>query len=152
MVSKVERFWILFILRFAIGSLLLIASLSQWFHAGGPGAGGGPAKFAADLSNGFKTTWLADVGALGVTGLDVTTAFLHATPYVLGACAVLVLTGLLLRTGLRVAALMFVCLGLGKYIQGDVTTMANDFLLAAFACLALFVLAFGKRPPAAQPA
>jgi len=147
MVSKFERFWILFILRFAIGFLFLFAALQQFDH--------GPAKFAEDLSKGFSGTWMAnvEVGPIGgvgpYTGMDFIQGFLRCLPYVFAALAVLILTGLLLKTALRVSALLMISLGLGKYLQSqDIATLVNDFFIAFIICVALFFLAL-QRPPVA---
>ena len=64
---------------------------------------------------------------------------------------VLVLTGILLRPALRSAAVMFVALGLGKYLQGEIATTANDFFFAFLICVGLFFLGLEPRSAAAQP-
>ncbi|HVR76031.1 MAG TPA: hypothetical protein VMT52_16995 [Planctomycetota bacterium] len=137
MVSKVERFWIAFILRFAIGFLFLFASIEQFNH--------GPEKFATDLSGGFKSTWIADVRVGDFTGLDLVYQFLRAMPYVLGGLSVLILTGIALRPALRLGALLLVALGLGKYLQKDIPTTANDFLFALIICIGLYFLSLDRR-------
>lgn len=142
MVSRLERFWITFVLRFAIGFLCLIACMNQFSY--------GPAKFATDLSKPFSSTWLGELNTL--VGIDLPYYFLYATPYILAGITVLVLTGVLLRPALRLAALMFVCLGLGKYLQGDIATTANDFFFAFLVCVGLFFLSLEKKSGAEAPA
>jgi hypothetical protein len=128
MVSKVERFWIAFILRFAIGFLFLFAALNIFNY--------GPDKFSADLSKGFQNTWLANLELGPKTGLDIVTYFLHGMPYVLA--------GLFLRPALRLGALLLVMLGLGKYLQNDVMTTAADFLFALIICIGLYFLSLDR--------
>ena len=137
MVSKVERFWIVFILRFAIGFLFLFASIEQFNF--------GPEKFADELSKGFQSTWLADVHVGTFTGLDLVRNFLFAMPYILGGLSVLILTGIALRPALRLGALVLVALGLGKYLQKDIPTTANDFLFALIICIGLYFLSLERR-------
>jgi hypothetical protein len=137
MVSKVERFWIVFILRFAIGFLFLFASLNIFFH--------GPDKFAAELSRGFERTWIANIELGSNTGLDFITFFLKGMPYVLGGLSVPILTGIFLRPALRLGALLLVMLGLGKYLQNDVMTTAADFLFALIICIGLYFLSLERR-------
>jgi len=138
MVSKVERFWIAFILRFAIGFLFLFAALNIFNY--------GPEKFAADLSKGFQNTWLAnlDTGSGSYTGLDLVTYFLMGMPYVLGGLSIPILTGIFLRPALRLGALLLVMLGLGKYLQNDVMTTAADFLFALIICIGLYFLSLDR--------
>jgi hypothetical protein len=142
MVSTVERFWIAFILRFAIGFLFLFASLNIFSV--------GPEKFADDLSKGFANTWMADIEMGGYTGLDATKKFLYAMPFILGGLSVPILTGIFLRPALRASALLLVMLGLGKYLQNDVATAANDFLFALIICIGLYFLSLEKRPAAGR--
>jgi hypothetical protein len=136
MVSKVERFWIAFILRFAIGFLFLFAALNIFNY--------GPDKFSADLSKGFQNTWLANLELGPKTGLDIVTYFLHGMPYVLAGLSVPILTGIFLRPALRLGALLLVMLGLGKYLQNDVMTTAADFLFALIICIGLYFLSLDR--------
>jgi hypothetical protein len=138
MVSKVERFWIAFILRFAIGFLFLFAALNIFNY--------GPEKFAADLSKGFQNTWLAtlEIQQGGYTGLDLVSYFLQGMPYVLAGLSVPILTGIFLRPALRLGALLLVMLGLGKYLQNDVMTTAADFLFALIICIGLYFLSLDR--------
>src|SRR5678815_84078 len=79
-VSKFERFWIKFILRFAIGFLFLFAAIGQ-FNAGGEPGVESARTFAKNLSGGFKSTWIADVQLGQYTGLDVVQGFLFGLPF-----------------------------------------------------------------------
>lgn len=184
MISKLESFWIKFILRFAIGFLFLFAALGQFSvpgmipeetarkfedksHVlGGDGILGRCAraavalhynvkKFAEQLSGGFKSTWIADIRIGEVTGLDMVAWFLYALPYVFTLLAAMILTGLGTRIALRAGALLLVCLGLGKYLQGPegIATTANDFLFALIICIGLFFYGLERRHahPAPQP-
>ena len=147
MVSALERFWIKFILRFAIGFLFLLAAIGQ-FMAGGQDIKEGPKKFADGLSGGFKSTWLADIQVGAYSGLDFAWWFLYCLPFAFAGLSVLILTGILVRPALRAGALLLVCLGLGKYMQGPegITTTANDFLFALIICIGLFFYALERKP------
>ena len=129
MVSAAERFWISFILRFAFGFLFLFAALNIFSY--------GPDKFATDLYQPFANTWVG-----GIEGADkFFQTFLYGMPYVMAALSVPILTGIFARPALRLGALLLVCLGLGKYIQNDITTTAADFLFALMILLGLFITA-----------
>ena len=128
MLSKVERFWITFILRFAFGFLFLFASLNIFSY--------GAESFATDLAKPFANTWLAKIPDSDV----FLKYFLLGVPYVLGALSVPILTGIFVKPALRLGALVLVCLGLGKYIQNDIATTASDFIFAFIICLGLYVL------------
>ena len=128
MLSRVERFWIAFILRFGFGFLFLFAAVGIFNY--------GPNLFAEDLAKPFAATWVG-----GIQGSDqFIQKFLLGVPYVMGVLSVPILTGIFLKPALRLAALMLVCLGLGKYIQNDIATTASDFTLAFIICLGLFAL------------
>lgn len=137
MVSKLERFWIVFILRFAIGFLFLFASLNIFNY--------GAEKFAKDLAGPFEKTWMADIEVGQWKAMDGVKGFLSGMPYILGGLAVPILTGIFLRPALRLGALLLVLLGLGKYLQNDVSTTAADFLFALIICIGLFFLSLEKR-------
>jgi hypothetical protein len=137
MVSKVERFWIVFVLRFAIGFLFLFASLNIFSY--------GPQKFAEDLSRPFERTWIADIQLGSWKTMDGVKGFLSAMPYILGGLSVPILTGIFLRPALRLGALLMVFLGLGKYLQNDVSTTAADFLFALIICIGLYFLSLEHR-------
>ena len=159
MISRLERFWIVFILRFAFGFLFLFAALNIFHH--------GVEQFAAGLSGPIANTWIGDVEASAVslyTGLlwgdqavpfeqasrdAFIKGFLTAMPYVMCGLSVCILTGILLKTALRIGALLLVMLGLGKYLQNDVATTANDFLFALMICIGLYFLARERHAEAA---
>lgn len=184
MISKLESFWIKFILRFAIGFLFLFAALGQFNVSGtipeetarkfedkeqllgregivGKAARAGVAlhynvkKFADGLAGGFKSTWVADIEVAGFTGAQFTGWFLYGLPYAFTLLAAMILSGIGTRIALRAGALLLVCLGLGKYLQGPdgIATTANDFLFALIICIGLFFYGLEKRPaqPATQP-
>jgi hypothetical protein len=148
MISTVERFWIAFILRFAIGFLFLFAGLKIFSE--------GPQKFSEQLSGGFASTWIADIEIEAgsdeagqprvITGVDMAKYFLLGLPYVLTALSVPILTGIFLRPSLRLGAVLLVILGLGKYLQNDVATTAADFLFALIICIGLYFLSLDRRP------
>ncbi len=150
MVSTIERFWIKFILRFAIGMLFAFAAIGQ-FNVGTDVAAS-PAKFADQLSGGFKSTWIADVQIGSFSGLTFSWWFLYCLPYVLAGLSALILTGIFVRPALRLGAIVLVCLGLGKYMQGpeNLTATASDFLFALIICIGLFFYGLEKKP-ATQP-
>ncbi len=129
MLSKVERFWIAFILRFAFGFFFLFAALNIFDH--------GPEAFSQALAKPFESTWLWKVG--GDAFID---KFLYGMPFVFAALSVPILTGIFLKPALRLGALLFVCLGLGKYIQNanELATTASDFSFALMICLGLYAL------------
>lgn len=149
MVSTLERFWILFILRFAIGFLFLFAALAQFGH--GSWQDFGPEKFAEDLSKGFSGTWLAALEFRGYSGTDFVYYFLYGLPFAFAALGVLILTGLLLKTALRLSAILMVALGLGKYLQNDVTATVNDFFIAFLICVALYFISLQRPAPQSVP-
>ena len=118
MLSKAERFWISFILRFAFGFLFLLAALNIFSY--------GPSEFAEQLSKPMLATWIGSI-----EGADLFVYYLLLSmPFVMPV--------------LRLGALLLVCFGLGKYIQNDIPTTAADFLFALIICLGLYVL--GKEP------
>jgi len=138
MISTVERFWIAFILRFAIGFLFLFAALNIFNE--------GPESFSKKLSGGFANTWIADIDVGGVTGLQVTEKFLYAVPFILAGLSVPILTGIFLRPALRLGAILLVILGLGNYLKLDIATTAADFLFALIICIGLYFLSLERRP------
>src|SRR5262245_46119909 len=93
MISKVERFWITFILRFAFGFLFLLAAINQFRL--------GPEAFSTQLSTPFQTTWLGDIDIAGHTGMEFVKGFLYAVPFILAGLSVPILTGIWLRPALR---------------------------------------------------
>jgi len=133
MSSKCERLWINLILRFGIGFLFLFAAINIFTY--------GVAKFAEDLAKGFEPTWLAKITLANYTGLQFIKLFLQGAPFVMGALAIPILTGILARPALRIGALVFLFFGLGKYIQNDIPTSAADFLFAFITCAGLYVTA-----------
>ena len=136
MLSKVERFWLAFILRFAFGFFFLFAALNIFDY--------GVDAFATNLSKPFASTWIWKI-----QGADnFITKFLGFVPYTFAVLCVPILTGIFAKPALRFGALMLVCLGLGKYIQNDIATTASDFLLAFIICLGLYVLGREKPEPA----
>lgn len=149
MVSKLERFWITFILRFAIGFFFLFASLPQFQY--------GPENFATDLSRSFSSSWVADIQVWeyedsgGVVrkldGLFFVKWFLYSLPFLFCGLSVFILTGLFLRPALRLGALLFVCLGLGKYLQSpdNLAGTAYDFLFALIICIGLYFLSLDTK-------
>ena len=154
MISRVESFWIAFVLRFAFGFLFLFAALNIFTH--------GVEPFANGLSAPLADTWVGDVEASVVslsTGLFSSQAvpfedasrsaflkgFLTALPYVMCGLSVCILTGLILRPALRIGALLLVMLGLGKYLQNDVAATANDFFFAFMICVGLYFLSRQHR-------
>ncbi len=142
MVSKVERFWIAFNLRFAFGFLFLFASLNMFSY--------GPENFATDLSKPFESTWLWSIQGEKKWVGDFIWGFLFATPYVMGALSVPILTGIFAKPALRLGALVLICLGLGKYIQNDIATTAADFTLALIIWLGLYLLGTEKSEDAGE--
>ena len=153
MVSPKERFWITFMLRMSFGFLFLFVALGQ-FDAGGP-SDSGPEWFANTLSNSYSGTWLASAfKTIGfkdgiIPGSDPEElyfwpirVFLGCIPYIFAALSVPILTGLFLRPALRVAAILLIMLGLGKYITSgnDIVPTAMNFLLAFLICVGLHFL------------
>ena len=142
MVSPKERFWITFMLRMSFGFLFLFVAVGQ-FDAGGP-TDSGPQWFADKLSSSYSGTWLA--GAFKTVGFEKGTEpmklFLGCIPYIFAALSVPILTGLLLRPALRLAAILLIMLGLGKYITSgnDIVPTAMNFLLAFLVCVGLHFL------------
>ena len=154
MVSTVERFWISFILRFAFGFLFLFAALNMFNY--------GVEKFAEDLSKPMAATWMGDLDAKVVSLVDQTDyeaamtsvqkgqrgmsyCFLYGLPYLMTGIAVCILTGILLRFALRLCALLMVMLGLGKYLQNDISTTAADFSFALMICIGLYFLSLQRQ-------
>ena len=146
MISKLESFWIRFIIRFAIGFLFLFAALGQ-FGYGGQLSVESAKKFGDALSKGFNGTWMGDITVGVFTGLDFARFFLTALPFIFSLLAVMILTGLGCRIALRAGAILLICLGLGKYMQGPegITTTANDYLFAFIICVALFFYGLADR-------
>ena len=151
MVSPKERFWITFMMRMSFGFLFLFVALGQ-FDSGGP-SDFGPEWFAATLSSSYTGTWLA--AALETIGFQDGTdpvtkepyfwpirAFLICIPFIFAALSVPILTGLFLRPALRIAAILLIMLGLGKYITSgnDIIPTAMNFLLAFMICCGLHFL------------
>jgi hypothetical protein len=132
MISKFERFWIIFILRFAFGFLFLFAAINIFTY--------GVGNFAKDLSEGFASTWLGTLAVGKYTGMQFITGFLYAAPYIMAALSVPILTGIFARPALRLGALLLLCFGLGKYIQNDIPTAAADFLFAFIICVGLYFM------------
>lgn len=137
MLSKVERFWIAFNLRFAFGFLFLFASINIFSY--------GPAKFAEDLSKPYETTWLWSIQGNQTFVELFVYWFLFVTPFIMGVLAVPILTGIFAKPALRLGAFFLICLGLGKYIQNDIATTAADFTLALIIWLGLYLLDRDKR-------
>jgi hypothetical protein len=136
MVSKFERFWIAFILRFGFGFLFLFAAINIVTY--------GVDKFSEELSTGFTSTWLAKITLFNITGMHFIKFFLKFAPYVMAALSVPILTGVLLKPALRLGALVMLCFGLGKYTQNDIPTTAADFLFAFIICAGLYFLSLDK--------
>ncbi len=142
MLSKVERFWIAFNLRFAFGFLFLFASLNMFSY--------GPDKFADDLSKPFESTWIWSIQGQRKWVGDFIWGFLFTTPFVMGALSVPILTGIFAKPALRLGAFVLICLGLGKYIQNDIATTAADFTLALIIWLGLYLLGSESRDQAGE--
>jgi len=140
MISKFERFWIIFVLRFGIGFLFLFAAINILTY--------GVDKFSDDLSKGFEPTWLAKITLAGYTGMDFVKFFLKFMPYVMGALSIPILTGIFAKPALRLGVLVFLCFGLGKYIQNDIATTAADFLFAFITCAGLYF--WGLEPKGSE--
>lgn len=68
--------------------------------------------------------------------------FLFGLPFLFAALSVPILLGLFLKPALRVGAILFIVLGLGKYIadSSDLSTTANDFFFAFLICAGLYFL------------
>ena len=108
-------------------------------------------------------SWLGDVEASIITSFGLVEegkeptrtafaqGFLVGLPYLMCGLSVCILTGIFLRPALRLGAILFILLGLGKYIQNDVATTANDFLFALIICIGLYFLSLEKKPRG-QPA
>lgn len=137
MISKFERFWITFILRFGFGFLFLFAAVNIFTY--------GVDKFAEDLGKGFEPTWLGKITLFGYTGMFVVNFFLHFAPFIMAALSVPILTGILVKPALRAGALLLLCFGLGKYIQNDIPTTAADFLFAFIICTGLYFMSLEKQ-------
>lgn len=143
MVSKFERFWIIFILRFAFGFLFLIAAINIFTY--------GVDNFATELSQGFADTWVAKIeigeaegGEAAFTGMAFVEFFLYAAPWIMAVLCVPILTGILARPALRLGAILMICFGLGKYVQQDIATTAADFLFAFIICAGLYFMSLEK--------
>ncbi len=146
MISKFERFWIIFILRFGFGFFFLVAAINIFTH--------GQDKFIEELSKGFEPTWLGSMtfqdtflgGIVGdLTGMFLVKKFLLVMPYVLGILSVPILTGIFLKPALRLAAIVLLTFGIGKYIQQDIATTAADFLFAFIICSGLYAMGVEKQ-------
>ncbi|MGQ9589705.1 MAG: hypothetical protein ACUVYA_05350 [Planctomycetota bacterium] len=146
MISKFEKFWIAFILRFGFGFFFLIAAINIFTY--------GVNNFSTDLSKGFEPTWLGRltfqdtvfgpiVGDLN--GMYLVKTFLAVMPYLMAALSVPILTGILYKPALRISAIVLLCFGIGKYIQQDISTTAADFLFAFIICAGLYALAVEKQ-------
>ncbi len=142
MLSKVERFWIAFNLRFAFGFLFLFASLNMFSY--------GPENFATDLSKPFESTWIWSIQGEKKWVGDFIWGFLFTTPFVMGALSVPILTGIFAKPALRLGAFVLICFGLGKYIQNDIATTAADFTLALIIWLGLYLLGSESRDQAGE--
>lgn len=140
MLSKVERFWIAFNLRFAFGFLFLIASLNIFSY--------GPERFATELSKPYQDTWLWTIQGDQTFVQVFIEKFLYAMPFIMGALSVPILTGIFAKPALRIGSFFLICLGLGKYIQNDIATTAADFTLALIIWLGLFTLDRGEKEEA----
>jgi hypothetical protein len=139
MISRFERFWIIFILRFGFGFLFLFAAINIFTY--------GVDNFVTDLSKGFEGTWLGNLYlAEGLTGMVIVKFFLGGAPYVMAGLSVPILTGILAKWALRGGALLMLCFGLGKYIQNDIATTANDFLFAFIICVGLYFMGLQPAP------
>lgn len=168
-----ERFWIALIVRFAFGMMFLIASLNifTYFDKTDPPDNpdrtameyvrGSLDNFVKDLKAPYEATWMnfkwstypveADT-KLGATvgvpiGIHFIEWFLYAMPFVFLLLSICLLTGLAYRFALRASAFYLVMLGLGKYVVGDSATTAQDFIFAAFICVALFLSAREDHEP-----
>lgn len=137
MVSKFERFWIIFILRFGFGFLFCFAAVNIFTY--------GVDNFVTDLSQGFEKTWLGQITVGSYTGMEVVKLFLYGAPYLMAVLSVAILTGLLAKPALRLGALLLLCFGLGKYIQNDIPTTAADFLFAFIICVGLYFMSLEKH-------
>ena len=142
MISRLEKFWIIFILRFAFGFFFLFAAINIFTY--------GVDKFATELGKGFEPTWIGNMAFAGYTGMDFVNLFLHAAPYIMTALAIPILTGILLRPALRGGALLCICFGLGKYTQNDIATTAADFLFALIICLGLYFMSLSDAQAKAK--
>jgi hypothetical protein len=161
-----ERFWISLIVRFAFGFMFLTAAINMFFLSWDESL---PWQknlttdkvktslndFVALQSKAYETSWLnikvntgeVDLATgtsteqlqLGMLGIQY---FLYSMPFVFILLSTMLLTGIFLRTGLRLSALYLVMLGIGKYIvdfkTGITMTTFSDFTYALFICMALF--------------
>ncbi len=151
MISKLERFWIVFVLRFGFGFFFLVAAINIFSY--------GVENFSTDLSKGFESTWLGQLtfqhtilgGIVGdLNGMHLVKAFLKLMPYLMGVLSVPILTGILWKPALRISAIVLLCFGIGKYIQQDISTTAADFLFAFIICSGLYALALEKQAAASK--
>lgn len=151
MISKFEKFWISFILRFGFGFFFLVAAINIFSY--------GLEKFSTDLSKGFEGTWLGNLTfrhtILGpivgdLNGMYLVQGFLKLMPFVMGILSVPILTGILWKPALRISAIVLLCFGIGKYIQQDISTTAADFLFAFIICSGLYALDLEKQAAAAS--
>jgi hypothetical protein len=165
MISRVDRFWITFILRLGFGLFFAIAAINI-FCAGGP-TDTGFEWFADNVSKAFTSTWLGDIDTsiMGMVAAilpehaqpskSLCNYFLRALPFLFAAISLPILLGVFLRPALRLGALLLVLLGLGKYISSgqDLSTTAHDFFFAFLICSGLYFLGQEKaeEAPAERP-
>ena len=162
MVSKAERFWILFILRFAFGFFFVIAAINIFQYGGAHDFG--PDKFARDMTKKYETNWMGDLLPMVDIGpkevrdendkivtpaqpdeVHPTYFFMLALPFLFAILSVPILTGIFIRPGFRLSAFLLVCLGIGSYIGGGKPdTTSYDFLFAFLLCIGLHYMAQGK--------
>ncbi len=158
-----EAFWIELTVRFAFGFLFIIAALNifTYHDTKNPPPDIGRLEFlqnsltgfATDLSKPYEYTWLnfkwrfwpaeinPETNARETIdlGINVVQAFLYAMPFVFTILGFCLLSGVALYPALRLSAIFLVMLGLGKYITGDSSTTADDFIYAAFILIALYM-------------
>jgi hypothetical protein len=164
MTSKVDRFWIIFLLRFGFGFFFVIAAINI-FQYGGP-HDFGPDKFARDMTAKYETNWLGDVLPMMDIGqkeirdeetnkvlqpavpdmVHPTYFYMLALPFLFAILSVPILTGIWIRPALRLSALLFVMLGIGSYIGGGKPEATSyDFLFAFLICFGLHYLGQPKQ-------
>ncbi|MBN1443823.1 MAG: hypothetical protein JXA90_14025 [Planctomycetes bacterium] len=163
MTSRVERFWILFILRFAFGFFMVVAAINIFSYGGAHEFG--PDRFARDMTAKYEGNWMGnllpmvDIGPKEVRDeqgnvkqqavedlVHPTYFFMLALPFLFAILSVPILTGLLIRPAFRFAALLFVCLGIGSYIGGGVpAATAYDFFFAFLLCVGLHYMGQGRQ-------
>ena len=106
MLSKVERFWIAFSLRFAFGFLFLFAGLNIFMFQGAGGAAkdSGPEGFATLLTKPFESSWLWRIQGEETFVEFFVHWFLYLTPFVMVTLSVPILTGIFAKPALRLGA------------------------------------------------